>query len=60
MCTAIPVSFSPVCRHSPVWTPARIVMSICASASRTASAHRMAWAGLANQARKPSPAVSIS
>ena len=60
MCTPIPPGLSPTWTASPTWTPARIWMPRGRTASTIAQAHRIARAGLGNEAKKPSPALSTS
>src|SRR6266849_2528950 len=60
MLTASPPILSPILSTSPVWSPARTSIPRGRTASVIAMAQRTARAGPSNEAKKPSPAVSIS
>jgi hypothetical protein len=59
MFTAIPPTLLSISSHSPVCSPARISIPSSRTPSEIAHAQRIARAGPSNDAKKPSPAVSI-
>lgn len=56
----MPRSLPPTTSHSPVWRPIRRSTPISRTDPSTARAHLMAEVEVSKDARKPSPAVSIS
>jgi hypothetical protein len=60
VCTARPLTDSPLISHSPMWMPVRVWRPSERTASRMAHAQRSPAAGRSNVAKKLSPAVSIS